>query len=189
MRVLVTGHEGYLGTVLVPLLRNAGHEVVGLDTGLFADCTLGPDPLTGFGRLDVGAAVKALDGPIPVADRLEPNDDAGSDAATVYRPLNMRATLDAWDDATDVYRVHLRRGQRLSVYVRSGPKIDTSIVLWKPGLHSLSDARSDLRAKRSVHGLGVAERIVFRARRTAWYSLQVKLARPGHGPYRIRLAF
>jgi nucleoside-diphosphate-sugar epimerase len=44
MRVLVTGHEGYLGSVLVPHLREAGHEVVGLDTGLFADCTLGPAP-------------------------------------------------------------------------------------------------------------------------------------------------
>jgi nucleoside-diphosphate-sugar epimerase len=44
MKVLVTGHEGYLGSVLVPHLAAAGHEVVGLDTGLFADCTLGPAP-------------------------------------------------------------------------------------------------------------------------------------------------
>jgi nucleoside-diphosphate-sugar epimerase len=44
MRVLVTGHEGYLGSVLVPMFVAAGHEVIGLDTGLFADCTLGPAP-------------------------------------------------------------------------------------------------------------------------------------------------
>ena len=44
MKVLVTGHEGYLGSVIVPHLAAAGHEVVGLDTGLFADCTLGPAP-------------------------------------------------------------------------------------------------------------------------------------------------
>ncbi|GAB3871506.1 hypothetical protein GCM10027610_135110 [Dactylosporangium cerinum] len=44
MRVLVTGHDGYIGSVLVPILRQAGHEVVGLDTGLFADCVLGPAP-------------------------------------------------------------------------------------------------------------------------------------------------
>ncbi|MFI5718518.1 NAD-dependent epimerase/dehydratase family protein [Nocardia sp. NPDC051750] len=44
MRVLVTGHQGYLGTVMVPVLRARGHDVVGLDTGLFADCVLGPPP-------------------------------------------------------------------------------------------------------------------------------------------------
>jgi nucleoside-diphosphate-sugar epimerase len=38
MRVLVTGHEGYIGTVLVPLLLSAGHEVVGLDSYLFERC-------------------------------------------------------------------------------------------------------------------------------------------------------
>ena len=36
MRVLVTGHHGYIGTVLVPLAQRAGHEVVGLDSDLFA---------------------------------------------------------------------------------------------------------------------------------------------------------
>src|SRR5919109_4233975 len=42
MRVLLTGHQGYLGTVMAPVLTAAGHEVVGLDAGLFADCVLGP---------------------------------------------------------------------------------------------------------------------------------------------------
>ncbi|MDH4306678.1 MAG: SDR family oxidoreductase [Acidimicrobiia bacterium] len=41
-RVLVTGHEGYIGCVLVPQLVAAGHEVVGLDSGLFRSCTIGP---------------------------------------------------------------------------------------------------------------------------------------------------
>lgn len=39
MRVLVTGHKGYIGTVMVPMLRGAGHEVVGLDSDLFRQCT------------------------------------------------------------------------------------------------------------------------------------------------------
>ncbi len=43
-RVLVTGHQGYLGTVMVPMLIAAGHDVVGLDNGYFADCVLGPAP-------------------------------------------------------------------------------------------------------------------------------------------------
>lgn len=41
MRVLVTGHQGYIGSVLTPRLRAAGHDVTGLDIGLFAACTLG----------------------------------------------------------------------------------------------------------------------------------------------------
>jgi len=41
MRVLVTGHKGYIGTVLVPMLLKEGHEVSGLDSDLFADCTFG----------------------------------------------------------------------------------------------------------------------------------------------------
>ncbi|MEU5843478.1 SDR family oxidoreductase [Rhodococcus sp. NPDC047139] len=44
MRVLVTGHQGYLGSVMVPVLTAHGHDVVGLDTGLFSECTLGDAP-------------------------------------------------------------------------------------------------------------------------------------------------
>jgi nucleoside-diphosphate-sugar epimerase len=42
MRVLVTGHLGYIGTVMVPLLRAAGHEVVGLDTDFYAASAFAP---------------------------------------------------------------------------------------------------------------------------------------------------
>jgi nucleoside-diphosphate-sugar epimerase len=41
MRVLVTGHLGFIGTLMVPLLRRAGHEVVGLDTDFYAASTFG----------------------------------------------------------------------------------------------------------------------------------------------------
>jgi nucleoside-diphosphate-sugar epimerase len=43
MRVLVTGHRGYVGSVLTPMLAERGHDVVGLDTRLFDDCTIGAD--------------------------------------------------------------------------------------------------------------------------------------------------
>jgi len=42
MRILVTGHEGYIGGALVPLLVERGHDVVGLDCGLFRACTYLP---------------------------------------------------------------------------------------------------------------------------------------------------
>jgi nucleoside-diphosphate-sugar epimerase len=38
MRVLLTGHKGYIGAVAGPLLRSSGHEVIGLDTDLFVGC-------------------------------------------------------------------------------------------------------------------------------------------------------
>src|ERR1700739_4142697 len=41
MRVLLTGHKGYIGAVAGPLLKSAGHEVVGMDTDLYAGCDFG----------------------------------------------------------------------------------------------------------------------------------------------------
>ncbi len=43
MRVLVTGHNGYVGTVMVPMLLEAGHEVTGLDTNLYQGSTFGEE--------------------------------------------------------------------------------------------------------------------------------------------------
>lgn len=40
----MTGHEGYIGTVMAPFLADAGHEIVGLDSGLFEPCTFGKEP-------------------------------------------------------------------------------------------------------------------------------------------------
>jgi nucleoside-diphosphate-sugar epimerase/SAM-dependent methyltransferase len=44
VRILVTGHDGYIGTVLVPMLRRSGHTVSGLDSLLFRECGYGPEP-------------------------------------------------------------------------------------------------------------------------------------------------
>jgi nucleoside-diphosphate-sugar epimerase len=42
MRVFVTGDRGYIGQVLVPTFRAAGHDVVGLDAGWYEGCDFGP---------------------------------------------------------------------------------------------------------------------------------------------------
>src|SRR5688572_10766752 len=66
MRVLVTGHRGYLGMRLTPLLLAAGHEVVGIDLNLYQDCGFGsqlvvPDvPPLGSDLADGLAEVQAI---------------------------------------------------------------------------------------------------------------------------------
>ncbi len=41
MKILLTGHKGYIGAVAGPMIRAAGHEVIGLDTDLFSGCDFG----------------------------------------------------------------------------------------------------------------------------------------------------
>lgn len=43
VRVLLTGHHGYIGSILAPLLLDSGHEVVGLDSYLYEGCDFGED--------------------------------------------------------------------------------------------------------------------------------------------------
>ena len=154
------------------------------------DCSPGPDALSGWGRLDVGAALDYLQGPAPAPDRFEPNDDAGVEG---------RDRLPAHGGDRNA-RLVGRSDRRLPDPPRAGPaarraraqrpKVDPSIVLWKPGLHRLADARSDLRARRSIHGPGVPERIRFKAHRTGLVLPAGQAGAAGHsGPYRIHLAF
>ena len=65
MHVLLAGHDGYVGTVLAPLLRQAGHTVVGLDAGLFSACAFGdaaPGPDSARTRDVRDATADDLDG-------------------------------------------------------------------------------------------------------------------------------
>src|SRR5262245_15091504 len=41
MKVLITGHKGYIGSVMAPLVCAAGHTVIGLDSYIFEGCTFG----------------------------------------------------------------------------------------------------------------------------------------------------
>lgn len=46
MTVMVTGHNGYIGTTLVRMLKEAGHDVVGVDSNFYEGCCLGPEPIS-----------------------------------------------------------------------------------------------------------------------------------------------
>src|SRR3989442_12123399 len=103
MRILITGHKGYIGTVMAPLLADAGHEAVGLDSDLFEQCTFGEAP-RGFPSLrkdlrDVEAAeLKGFEALIHLA-RLS-SDPLGNLNRTLiraiihYRPIRLRRVAE-----------------------------------------------------------------------------------------------
>ena len=98
LRVVVTGHRGYIGSVLTPLLQRAGHDVSGLDVDFYRDCTfeaggpmldvptidrdirdVSPDDLTGF---DAVVHLAALS-----------NDPLGNLSPPVTDDINHRGTV------------------------------------------------------------------------------------------------
>ncbi len=97
MRVLVTGHDGYIGHVLVPVLQEAGHDVSGFDTRLFSGCSLGPERLEltavqGDIR-DVGADVLAgVDAVVHLAALS--NDPLGNLDPATTDAINHQASVD-----------------------------------------------------------------------------------------------
>lgn len=56
MKVMVTGHRGYIGSVMVPILLEAGHEVTGLDSDLYARCSYEP----GGALADIPSVIKDI---------------------------------------------------------------------------------------------------------------------------------
>jgi serine protease len=147
----------------------------------------GRDAASGNGRLDVDAAVAALERGAPPRDRYETNDDAGARAVRI-RGLRrtLEATLDRFDDVRDVYRVRLAAGQRLRVEL-SGPTAGNSnLILWRPETVRLAKARRADRLVSSVRP-GAEERISYRARRTGGYFVEVRLARGKSGLYRLEI--
>jgi hypothetical protein len=158
-------------------------------------CPLGRDWYSGWGRLDVAAALKALTGPAPPRDRFEGNDEAGDQAFSLYgRSIDIRATLDYWDDNIDVYRIRLRKGQTVSVSLRGPAGTDTNLILWRPGTQ-LVEAQSigqqaalqAWRLTQSAHA-GPNEHFLHRARTAGWYYVEVKLTTQGFGQYRLRIS-
>lgn len=96
MKVLVTGHDGYIGCVLVRTLRSAGHAVVGLDNYLFGDCGF-RGPVAGIDalRMDVreveASHLEGFDAVIHLA--AISNDPVGDLNPDCTYDINYRATV------------------------------------------------------------------------------------------------
>jgi serine protease len=152
-------------------------------------CPLLRDSSSGWGRLDVARAVGALDGVIPPPDRYEPNDDAGTSAVRLSAHVTaVKATIDFWDDQVDVYKLYLRKGQRLRLTLNGPEGATSNLLLWRPGTKRVEDLRTQhLRAAQSI-GPGSSHRLAYRAKAAGWYYAEVKLPTRGFGPYELDIS-
>ncbi|MCP9484586.1 MAG: S8 family serine peptidase [Gaiellaceae bacterium MAG52_C11] len=181
---------------LRPSLRP--EQVTALLTGTAVDvnagtgcraCALRRDALTGWGRLDVAAALRTLAADtLPPADAREPNDDLGAQAAPVWGPIQrFQATLDFWDDQNDVYAIRLRKGQPVYVSVRGPAGVDTNLIFWRPGARSIEHFGSLGRVAAQSARPGAREYLEYRAPTRGTYYVQVKLGSRGGGRYKLTI--
>ncbi len=152
-----------------------------------AACAAGRDAYSGWGRLDVGAAIAALSKRLPERDWYETNDDLGSRSYATYGSnRRLQATIDFWDDQDDVYAIQLTRNQPVYVGLTGvDPAVDLSLALWLPkarGLDHLEDQR--FRARVSAKP-GSRQYFSFRAANAGTYYVQVRITSPGATRYRL----
>jgi hypothetical protein len=174
------------------VLRRTADDVSPL-TGC-KQCWLQHDDYSGWGRLDIEAAVREVHGALPRTDQFEPNDDAGPRAAALgkrKRVLRLQATLDYWDDPVDVYKVWLRRGQRVSARFNGLGRIESKLRLWGTGTRFLQRRGARVSARAVRVGVGFfpfRKRLKpYRARTTGWHFVEVESDAPGLGPYKLEI--
>jgi subtilisin family serine protease len=154
-------------------------------------CPAGRDKYSGWGRLDVKAAVDAASpgAALPPSDRFEPNDDVAQAHTLWGRRPTAGATLGYYDDPVDIYRVRLSRGQLLHARLQAAwNNAAVAVTLWKPSTQTvLKGRRAKWRAAQSVHA-GRTETLTYRARQAGWYYVELQVTKPGAGRYSVRLA-
>ncbi|WP_431920827.1 NAD-dependent epimerase/dehydratase family protein [Amycolatopsis tucumanensis] len=153
MRVLLTGHQGYLGSVMAPVLREAGHEVLGLDSGLFAACVLGPapdDPPGGPVDLrDVTAdRLSGVDAVIHLAALS--NDPLGALAPELTYEINHTASVQLAKLAKDAGVRRFLYASTCSVYGAAGDDLVTEDAPLRP---VTPYAESKVRVEDDLHDL------------------------------------
>lgn len=174
---LILGQDPTLGPDQVSWLIERSATDATAATGC-AVCPTGRDAYTGWGMLNVDAALTLLASGVglPPKDAYEPNDDAGPwSHAIPPLPRTFAATLDYWDDDVDVYRVYLHTGQTL--FARLTPKEAATIrvTLWAPGTRRVESLDATNVRLAQSHRAGGQARLAYRAKRTGTYYVEAKL--------------
>jgi subtilisin family serine protease len=153
-----------------------------------AGCPLLRDSLSGWGKLDVTAALSALNGPLPLADRHETNDDVGARRTRLAGTRGkLAATVDYWDDQTDVYAVDLVAQRRFTVSLAGSAGTTVRLRLWSPQTRTIFGVSSGKLSVARSSRPGARQRLsyVVPAAKGGRYYLQVRIARPGAGAYTL----
>src|SRR4051812_31762204 len=156
----------------------------------------GWDALTGFGVLDVGAALTVAKSKLPIHDPLEPNDNlvwvdgrafGGKPADAIWaggRATRLNALLDKEEDPYDVYRVILGAGRsaRISAIPRFG---DVELTVFRSSAVSIND-NGGRAAHSSIAGASKTERVKLVNRGTRAHSYFVEISPQGSSVYQDR---
>jgi hypothetical protein len=154
-----------------------------------AACGIGRDAYSGWGRLDVAAAIAALGRRLPERDFYETNDDLGSRAYTAYGAnRRIQARVDFWDDQDDVYAIRLDRNQPVYVGLTgSDTTVDLSLAFWLPQAHSVERV-ADFRYRiRTSARSGSRQYLSYRPDLGGTYYVQVRMSSPGATRYRLAI--
>ncbi len=137
MKILVTGHLGYIGTVLTPLLLKEGYEVVGLDSDLYRRCTYGdPEQIARVPAIekdirDVEASdLRGIEGVIHLAALS--NDPLGNLNPDLTAQINHRATVRVAELAKAAGAERFLFSSSCSNYGASGDDLLTEVAALNP---------------------------------------------------------
>jgi subtilisin family serine protease len=152
-------------------------------------CAVGRDAYSGWGRLNVAAAIAALAGPLPASDSYEANDDLGAHAYPVSGTnRRLRARVDFWDDQDDVYAIRLNRNQPVYVGLTGSDRtVDLSLAFWLPRARSLERVADFRYRVRTSARAGSRQYLSYRPRLAGTYYVQVRMSSPGATRYRLAI--
>ncbi len=176
MNVLVTGHKGYIGSVLAPILVEAGHDVTGLDTEYYLGCDFGPQPgnVTSV-ACDVRDVTPAhLDGFDAVVHLAAlSNDPLGDFAPELTYDINLNGTLAVARAAREAGVRRFIFASSCSMYGASGT--DTLLDESAPLRPLTAYAETKVRAEEELSALASREFVVVSMRNATVYGASPRL--------------